>query len=98
MRIVDRISHPTFQITIFLHDSKYAVKFESGLYEQTYKFRTGDHIQSVEDIKKIIDQELIEQVQKGLHKMHQDKLAAIGRNIEEEEEEIEEIISSISGR
>lgn len=92
MRIVGNIPHPTLQITIFLHDSKYAVKFESGLYEQTYKFRSGDQIQTVEDIKKLIDATLLEEVQQGLFRMHQEKLAAIGRNLEEDQEVFEEII------
>lgn len=92
MRIVGEIPHPNLKITIFLHDSKYAVKFESGLYEQTYKFRSGDHIQSVEDIKSLIDKELMEEVQADLTKMHQRKLSSISRWLEEQEDDFEEII------
>ena len=92
MRIVGDIPHPSMKITIFLHDSKYAVKFESGLYEQTYKFRSGDLIQSVEDIKSLIDSEMIRDVQSELTKMHQRKLATVSRWSNEQEEEFEEII------
>ena len=92
MRIVGDIPHPSLKITIFLHDSKYAVKFESGLYEQTYKFRSGDDLQSVEDIKAIVDAEFIQQVELGLPKMHQHKLAAMGRWQSIAEDDFEEII------
>ena len=92
MRIVGDIPHPTLKITIFLHDSKYAVKFEAGLYEQTYKFRSGEALQSVEDIKAIIDVDFMKEVQIMLPKMHQHKLEAIGRWSSDQEDEFEEII------
>ncbi len=92
MRIVGEIPHPNLKITIFLHDSKYAVKLESGLYEQTYKFRSGDEIQTVEDIKALIDEEFIAAAEKLLPQMHQQKLAAMGRLISGQDEEFEEII------
>jgi len=92
MRIVGDIPHPSLKITIFLHDSKYAVKFEAGLYEQTYKFRSGDDIDSVEAIKEIVDETFIHQVQSALPIMHQQKLAALGRRKESAEDEFEEII------
>ncbi len=92
MRIVGDIPHPTLKITIFLHDSKYAVKFEAGLYEQTYKFRSGEEISSVEDIKAIVDDTFINQVQLALPLMHQHKLEALGRRKEEVADEFDEII------
>jgi len=93
MRIVGDIPHPTLKITLFLHDSKYSVKFESGLYEMTYKFRSGDDLDSVEAVKAIVDDQFIQAVMEALPKMHQQKLSAIGRWIEEKEgEEFEEII------
>ncbi len=92
MRIVGDIPHQSLKITIFLHDSKYAVKFEAGLYEQTYKFRSGDDVESVEDIKAIVDETFINQVQAALPMMHQQKLEALGRRKEEIADEFEEII------
>ena len=92
MRIVGDIPHPTLKITIFLHDSKYAVKFEAGLYEQTYKFRSGDDIDSVEAIKEIVDETFIHQVQTFLPMMHQQKLEALGRRKDEIADDFEEII------
>jgi len=93
MRIVGDIPHATLKITLFQHDSKYSVKFESGLYEMTYKFRSGEDIDSVEAIKAIVDAQFIAEVMQTLPKMHQQKLNAIGRWIQDKEEyEFEEII------
>ncbi len=93
MRIVGEISHPTLKITLFLHDSKYSAKFESGLYELTYKFRSGNDIDSVEAIKTIIDQQFIAEVMETLPKMHQHKLGGIGRWMQDKEAELfDEII------
>ncbi len=93
MRIVGDIPHPNLKITLFLHDSKYSVKFESGLYELTYKFRSGDAIDSVEAIKEIVDARFIAEAMEMLPKMHQQKLGGIGRFIaSKSEEEFEEII------
>lgn len=93
MRIVGDIPHPVLKITLFLHDSKYSVKFESGLYELTYKFRSGDDIDSVEAIKAIVDSQFISEVMEILPKMHQQKLSGIGRWLTgKEAEEFEEII------
>lgn len=93
MRIVGDIPHSSLKITIFLHDSKYSVKFESGLYEMTYKFRSGDTLDSVADIKAIVDGEFIQAVEESLPKMHQQKLGAMSRWLQEKEDlDFEEII------
>lgn len=93
MRIVGDIPHPELKITIFLHDSKYAVKFESGLYELTYKFRSGEDIDSIRAIKEIITDKFISDVIAQLSKMHQQKQAAIKQWIQTNETEtFDEII------
>ncbi|NJL13106.1 MAG: hypothetical protein HC913_08985 [Microscillaceae bacterium] len=38
MRVLAQIPHPEFQITLFVWNEKYLLKFELGLLEQTYKF------------------------------------------------------------
>ncbi|MBK7870450.1 MAG: hypothetical protein IPJ74_07085 [Saprospiraceae bacterium] len=52
MRIIGYIEHPVLKITVFKMDNKISIKFESGLYEQTYKFRSGDTISNLGDVKK----------------------------------------------
>jgi hypothetical protein len=88
MRIVGEIPHPILKITIFLHDSRYSAKFEAGLYELTYKFRSGDALNSFEDIRAIIDETFIAQVLETLPQLNEHKLAALSRwraGLEEEE-------------
>lgn len=92
MRIVGDIPHPALKITIFQHDSKYSVKFESGLYEMTYKFRSGEDIDSVEAIKAIVDVEFINEVMETIPQMHQQKLGAISRWVADKTEEEFDVI------
>lgn len=70
MRIVGNIEHPYCKITIFKSEGRFLVKFESGLYEQIYKFRMGDAIHTVEDIRHMIDSELIQYIIKHFNQMH----------------------------
>jgi hypothetical protein len=93
MRIVGYIEHPILKITVFKMDNKFSVKFESGLYEQTYKFRSGDAIESLADIEKIVDQTFCEEVLQQLNTMHRTKNQAMARALAPDEaDEFEEII------
>ncbi len=93
MRIVGEIPHPSLKITIFSHDNKYAVKFESGLHELVYQFRSGDYIQSPVDLQSIVDEAFIADTRNLLARMRQQQSAAIERWLQSEnEEEFETII------
>ena len=71
MRIVGYIKHPTLKITIFQSDNRLSVKFETGLYEQTYKFRPGEAVDKPEDVEKLVDEVFIDGVLKQFAQMHQ---------------------------
>lgn len=93
MRIIGHIEHPTLKITVFKMDNRLSVKFESALYEQTYKFRTAIGLENFEDIQNIVDESFIAQVETALLTMHQQKIAALARNMEKQKkDEFEEII------
>ncbi len=93
MRIIGNIEHPILKITVFKMDNKLSVKFESGLYEQTYKFRSSDAVQGLEDIEKIVDATFCEAVLQDLNRMHQRKNQAMARTLPQEvNQEFEEII------
>lgn len=62
MRIVGEIKHPAWKITLFQMDTRFSVKFEQGQLEQTYKFRTGDFIQTVQDVRRLVTPVFIEKV------------------------------------
>ncbi|MCR9287416.1 MAG: hypothetical protein NXI23_08545 [Bacteroidetes bacterium] len=93
MRIIGNIEHPNLKITVFKMDNKLSAKFESGLYEQTFKFRTQEGLENFQDVEKLIDEELINKVLVDIQKMHQLKIAALGRHLStRSEEEFETII------
>ena len=62
MRIIGEIEHSNLKITVFQHDSRISIKFETGMYEQTYKFRTGGLVNDLEEAKTFVDAEVIAQV------------------------------------
>ncbi len=93
MRIIGTIDHPSLKITVFKMNERLSVKLESGLYEQTFKFRSGEGVDTLEDVKNFIDAGFIEGVSENLQRMHQLKMTTLSRQLPNaEEEEFEEII------
>lgn len=92
MRIIGYIDHPILKITVFKMDNKLSVKFETGLYEQTFKFRESNELNDLTSIQKLVDERLVEEVMENFAKMHLSKNEALGRFLPNAEEEFEEII------
>ena len=61
MRIIGTLPHPFVKVTVFAMDMKYSVKFEMGQMEQTFKIRESDEIKGMNDISRLIDDELIDE-------------------------------------
>lgn len=92
MRIAGYIDHPVLKITIFQMENKLSVKLESGLFEQTYKFRTGGAVNSVEDIRKLVDDDFITEVLQEMGRMRSIRVRALERLEPGGKEEFEEIL------
>ena len=93
MRIIGHIEHPQLKVTLFKMDNKFSVKLESGVYEQTYKFRQSKDLETTEDLKKLIDPEFIESVLLEINRMHQIRTKAFNRYLPATEaDEFETII------
>ena len=93
MRIIGHIDHPILKITVFKMDNKLSIKMETGLYEQTYKFRESDEISQFEDIQALVDEHFINTVLAEMSSMHQIKMAALDRFLPTKEaDEFDEII------
>lgn len=93
MRIIGNIDHPNMKITVFKMDNKLSIKFELGLYEQTYKFRESEYMKNVDDAGKLVDATLLGEVLKNFNNMHKAKNDALGQLVKMEEEgEFPEII------
>ncbi|MBL7818203.1 MAG: hypothetical protein JNL70_24545 [Saprospiraceae bacterium] len=92
MRIVAEIDHPRLKITVFKNDGKFSIKFESGLLEQTYKFRDDERLSTVEDVKRLIDTEFIEKIEDILRGMYALKMETMQRNLMQVSDEFPQII------
>ncbi len=91
MRIVGYIENPTFKITIMHMNLRYAVKFENEGIEQTYKIRESENIKNVEDVKALVDKDILDQITILFSKMELTRLKMINKNINDFED-FEEII------
>lgn len=70
MRIIGTIPHPYVKITVFAMNMRYSVKFEMGQMEQTFKIRESDYITGLEDISKLVDEDLIDACMEHFTAMH----------------------------
>ena len=92
MRIIGHIDHASLKITVFKMDNKLSVKFETGLYEQTFKFRESNELYDFASMQQLVDEQLIGEVIENFAKMHRSKNEALGRFLPKAEAEFEEII------
>ncbi|NJL74112.1 MAG: hypothetical protein HC892_02770 [Saprospiraceae bacterium] len=79
MRVIGYIEHPSLKISVFKMDEKYVVKFESGFYEQIFKFKADEYINGLEAVQRVIDAEFISSVERSLPAMHQLRMQALSR-------------------
>ena len=93
MRIIGYVEHPSMKITVFKMDNKFSVKFETNLYEQSYKFRESDQLNGLQAIQNLVDQQFQEQVLRQFEQLHLIKTTGLNRFITtEEDDEFEDII------
>jgi hypothetical protein len=71
MRVVGEIPNNECKITIFHWNEKYLIKFELGLYEQTYKIDEYE-VENDEALKALIDEAFVQKVMKRFDEMHAD--------------------------
>ena len=92
MRIAGYIEHPDCKITVFKTGTKFAVKLETGLYEQTFKIREHRDIEGLDDIKKLITVGFINKCLERFTRMHGDMNDCLIKFLPSGEDEFEEII------
>ena len=76
MRVVAEIPHPKIKITVFAWNSRYLIKFEYGLLEQTYKISEMD-LTSEDDLKSLVSDAFIANVMERFKEMERDFGTAI---------------------
>jgi hypothetical protein len=92
MRIVGYIEHPKYKITIMHMNLRYALKFEIGGIEQTYKIRESETITGPNDLEKLITPEVLSKVDQQFVAMEEIRHDILKASILEDEDEFEEII------
>ena len=92
MRIIGTIEHPILKISVFKADNRISVKFENALYEQTFKLGEDERFASLELVKKLVDDVLVEDVLAGFRQMHATRMSAMRRVFPVVEEEVFEAI------
>lgn len=92
MRIIGYIESTDSKITVFKQGFRFSVKFEDGLYEQTFKFRESNELAGMSDIQKLIDEPFKQEVMKRFAEMRKSTGDLLSRFLEDKEEEWVEII------
>jgi hypothetical protein len=80
MRVIAEIPHPACKITLFSMNQKYIIKFELGLFEQSYKIAEMDLITgTVEEVQQMIDDTFVKTVMERFSQMRSDFHSAYER-------------------
>ncbi len=93
MRIIGNIEHPSLKISVFKNEGRTSVKFETSLYEQTFKLGDDERFSTLERVKQWVDTTMLEQILEGFQNLHKTRLEAMARSFPTPSESIfEEII------
>lgn len=92
MRIIGEFDLDQIKVTVFKMNERISVKYEFNLLEQTYKFRDGSGIQSVEDVKQYSDGEVIQKINHIFSEMANLRMTGISQLHQLNEDEFDEII------
>jgi fructose-bisphosphate aldolase class 1 len=78
MRVIADIPHEACKITVFAWNSRYIIKLEKGLLEQTFKIDEFE-LNGIDDIKKLLDDEFMQQALERFVVMRSNLQAALER-------------------
>lgn len=76
MRVVNEFQRPECKVTIFQWNSKYLIKLEKGLLEQTYKIPELD-LTSEADLETILSESFMKKAEQRFTEMMQDLRTAL---------------------
>ena len=77
MRIIGEFDSNNVKVTVFSMNGRISVKFERDLMEQTYKFRDGSPVRTLEDVQQYCSLETMEAVNRIFEQMHGVRGAAL---------------------
>lgn len=62
MRIIGEFDAGQIKVTVFKMNERVSIKLETGLLEQTYKFRDGSGVENVEQARQFCDEAFLDRV------------------------------------
>jgi hypothetical protein len=71
MKVISEINHPTCKITIYSWNNKFIFKFETQLFEQTYKVSQTD-LTGEESVNELISDKFMQKVLERFKQMDYD--------------------------
>jgi hypothetical protein len=71
MRIIGNIEHPQFKVTVFRMDGRTTLKYESPLYEVSFKLGEDERFSNLEGVQKWAHSGLNERIAAIFQQMHQ---------------------------
>ena len=92
MRIAGYIEHPTYKITIFQMENRFVLKFETPLFEHSYKLSFESGIRNISDIEQMVDTNFLWHVDTIFLDMSKNMIKAKSAHFPIKEDEFEEII------
>lgn len=69
MKTLGRIPHPEMNITLFMWNNKYIIKFEAGPYEQVYKL-DASYFEESEKVKSLVTESFTASVAERFRQMN----------------------------
>jgi len=92
MRVAGYIEHPSYKITIFQMENRYVLKFETPLFEQSYKLTFESGIRTIPDVEKLVDAGFLVHVDQVFLNMGRNILQSKATHFPVKEDEFDEII------
>ena len=87
MRVIGYLEEVTdMKVTFFEQGLRYSIKFEDGLYEQTYKFRQGEGMSNLKELKALVDQPFLEAVRTQFEQMREQVSGLLSRQFPAQDE------------
>lgn len=84
MRVIGNIPYPGLKITVFETDTRFPVQFEAGNVAQIYRFRRGGALENLHDVKRLVDEQLCQDVLEQLRRQNELERAAQKRKVQRE--------------
>jgi hypothetical protein len=77
MRIIGELDYKEMKITVFKMNDKVSIKLEMHLMEQTYKFRDGSRIESMEDAMLFLNETFLDSTIQTFETMYKHKVNSL---------------------